>query len=78
MRENKEALAVMEKQVSAVAETTKREAEDITKSDQLISALQQSEDQLMKLGAIAATIAWTTRSRKKNDGVARSARLTPL
>ena len=47
MRENKEALVVMEKQVSAVAETTKHEAEEITKSDQLISALQQSKDPLM-------------------------------
>ena len=65
MRENKEALVVMEKQVSAVAETTKHEAEEITKSDQLISALQQAKDELMKVGAIAAAIALGNEIKKE-------------
>ena len=65
MRENKEALVVMEKQVSAVAETTKHEAEEITKSDQLISALQQAKDELMKVGAIAAATALGNEIKKE-------------
>ena len=65
MDEHKEPLVVMQKQVSAVAETTKREAEEIDNSDQLISALQQSRDELMKLGALAPATALSNEIRKE-------------
>ena len=77
MRENKEELALMEKKVSA-AETTKHEAEEITKSDLLISALQQSKGELMKLGAVAPAIALENEIKKEERRRRAICRETPL
>ena len=62
---NMEDLAVLRANVSAVAETTVAEAEEIDKSDTLISALQVSMDSMRKVGLIRAAAALENEIRKE-------------
>ena len=55
----------MEEPVSAVADTTKEEADQIIRSDTLIAALAEAKNSLMKVGAIAPATALGNEIRKE-------------
>ena len=62
---SKEQLAVLQEKVSAVAETTVQETEEIERSDNLISGLQLAIESLRELGALAPAVALENEIRKE-------------